>query len=89
MDRPRITVKAAGPMRSRPGRRDFIRATIEERDGAWWATLAGEQTSGHLLPQARAHVLAVVPEENAEMNEGDSMQAWLLRWPDPIDGGHA
>lgn len=89
MDRPRITVKAAGPMRSRPGRRDFIRATIEERDGAWWATPAGEQTSGHLLPQARAHVLAVVPEENAEMNEGDSMQAWLLRWPDPIDGGHA
>jgi molybdopterin molybdotransferase len=89
MDRPQIAVKAATPMASRSGRRDFIRVTLELRAGVWWATPAGGQTSGHLLPQSRAHALAIIPEENAQMNEGNTMQALVLRWPQSLHGGNA
>jgi len=82
LDRPRIPVRTAEAIESRVGRTDFIRATIERRGDAWWASACGEQISGHLTPQSRAHVLAVVPEELARVEPGTALEALVLRWPD-------
>ncbi|OGF17857.1 MAG: hypothetical protein A2W00_12725 [Candidatus Eisenbacteria bacterium RBG_16_71_46] len=82
LDRPRIPVRATEAIHSRAGRTDFIRATIERRGDAWWALACGEQISGHLTPQSRAHVLAVVPEEMARVEAGAALEAIVLRWPD-------
>jgi molybdopterin molybdotransferase len=82
-DRPTVTVKAGTRIESRAGRTDFVRATLAYRDGAWWARPAGEQISGHLGPQSRAHALLIVPEAAEELAAGDSAMAWVLRWPDP------
>jgi molybdopterin molybdotransferase len=83
LDRPRIRVKAAERIESRPGSVDFVRCTIEPRDDGWWAKPAGAQVSGHLAPQSRAHVLLVVPSGVAALELGESAEALVLRWPDP------
>ena len=83
VERPRLQVRAAAPIPSRVGRTDFVRAQLAWRDGAWWATEAGPQVSGHLRPQSQAHALVIVPEEAASLDRGAPAEAILLRWPGP------
>jgi molybdopterin biosynthesis enzyme len=66
---------------SRAGRADFVRCTLAWRDGLLWATPAGEQVSGHLAPQSRAHALVVVPEAAGALHEGEAAEALVLRLP--------
>lgn len=81
LDRPRVSARLDAPVASRPGRTDFVRATLEWRDEGWWARPAGNQASGHLTPQSRAHALLVIPEEVAGLSPGDRAEAWVLRLP--------
>ncbi len=82
LDRPRVAVRAAVDIESRVERTDFVRVTLEQREGGWWATPAGDQVSGHLAPQSRAHALLVVPAAAARLAAGEAAEALLLRWPD-------
>ena len=82
LDRPRLEVRAAETIGSRAGRTDFPRATLAWRDGAWWATPTGEQVSGHLVPQSRAHALVVIPGDVESLARGERAEALLLRWPE-------
>ncbi len=82
LDRPRIDVKAAAAIESREGRTDFVRVTLERRDGAWWANPAGAAVSGHLSPQSRAHALLLVPMAARQIAVGENAQAFLWRWPE-------
>ncbi len=82
LDRPRLPVRAAARIESRAGRTDFVRVTLERRGEAWWAMQAGDQVSGHLTPQSRAHALLIVPEEAKTLEEGELAEALLLRWPE-------
>jgi molybdopterin molybdotransferase len=81
LDRPRLPARAAADIESRRGRTDFVRVTLEPRGGEWWATPTGEQISGHLAPQSRAHALFVVPAAAERLAKGDAADALLLRWP--------
>ena len=81
LERPRIEVRAQVAFESRAGRTDFVRATLERRDGALWASPAGEQVSGHLSPQSRAHALVVIPDEYQGLSPGEPAEALILRWP--------
>jgi molybdopterin molybdotransferase len=83
LDRPRLAVRAQTDIASRVGRTDFVRVTLEDRQGAWWAAPAGEQVSGHLAPQSRAHALLVIPAAADRLAAGEAAEAWVLRWPDP------
>ncbi|HEX5633312.1 MAG TPA: molybdopterin-binding protein, partial [Gemmatimonadales bacterium] len=82
LDRPRVPVRVAEPVESRAGRTDFVRATLEWRDGELWAMPAGAQLSGHLLPQALAHALLVVPESADRLLSGEGAEAFVLRLPE-------
>src|SRR5262249_36585993 len=82
LERPRLPVRAAARLDSRAGRADFVRVTLERRGEAWWATPAGDQVSGHVTPQSRAHALLVVPEETTGLEEGQPADVMLLRWPE-------
>ena len=79
LDRPRIEVRAAERIESREGRTDFVRVSLEWRDGGWWAKPCGAQVSGHLGPQSRAHALLVA---EARLEPGDRAGALVLRWPE-------
>ena len=82
LDRPRVPVRAAEPITSRVGRTDFARVTLEWRDRELWARLAGDQVSGHLAPQSRAHALLLLTDEVAALAPGESAEALMLRWPE-------
>jgi molybdopterin molybdotransferase len=82
LDRPRVAVRAAVDIESHAERTDFVRVTLARREGGWWAAPAGEQVSGHLAPQSRAHALLVIPASVARLGAGDPADALLLRWPD-------
>jgi len=81
IDRPRLRVHTAHAIPSRAGRTDFVRVTLAVEGGAWRASEAGPQVSGHLMPQARAHALLVVPEGVARLETGEEADVLLLRWP--------
>jgi molybdopterin molybdotransferase len=81
LDRPRAPVRLLRDVESRAGRTDFVRCTLAWRDGTLWAAPAGEQVSGHLAPQSRAHALVVVPEAAARLREGEAAEALVLRLP--------
>ena len=81
LDRPRVPVRAAVAIGSVAGRTDFVRVVLEWRDGALWAAPAGEQTSGHMTPQSRAHALLVVPEDAERLEPGERAEALVLRLP--------
>jgi len=82
LDRPHIEANAAVEIESREGRTDFVRVTLERRDGAWWARPAGAPVSGHVAPQSRAHALLVIPDAARRLAPGESSRALLLRWPE-------
>lgn len=81
LDRPRAPVRLARDVPSKSGRTDFVRCTLAWRGGALWASPAGEQVSGHLAPQSRAHALVVVPEAAEGLREGEAAEALVLRLP--------
>jgi molybdopterin molybdotransferase len=81
LDRPRVPVRIAAAVESRAGRTDFLRATLEWRDGALWAAPAGPQLSGYLTPQSRAHGLLVVPEAVERLEAGAAAEAFVWRLP--------
>jgi len=81
LDRPRAPVRLARDVESKEGRTDFVRCTLAWREGALWAMPAGEQVSGHLAPQSRAHALVVVPEAVPRLPEGEAAEALVLRLP--------
>jgi molybdopterin molybdotransferase len=81
LDRPRLIVHAGEAFPSRAGRTDFVRVVLERRGETLWANAAGDQISGHLVPQSRAHALLIVPEERAALAANDNAEALLLRWP--------
>jgi molybdopterin molybdotransferase len=82
IDRPRVAVRAAVDIESRVERTDFVRVTLDRHQGEWWASPAGDQVSGHLAPQSRAHALLVIPAAAARVAAGDGGEALLLRWPE-------
>jgi molybdopterin molybdotransferase len=81
IERPRIEARAAEVFGSREGRTDFIRVTLEWKGGEWWARSAGDQVSGHLAPQSRAHALLEIPEGASALEIGENARAIVLRWP--------
>ncbi len=85
LDRPRVPVRVAVDVESRASRTDFVRATLEWRDGSLWASPAGTQLSGHLAPQSRAHALLVVPEEADRLVSGAAAEAFVWRLPSGVD----
>ncbi len=82
LERPSATVRAATAFESRAGRTDFVRATLERRAGELWASPVGDQVSGHLTPQSRAHALVVIPDDRERLEPGAPATALILRWPE-------
>lgn len=55
------------------GRREFLRAKVEWRDGAYHAALTGAQGSGILTSMVQADGLMVLEEERTVINPGDKV----------------
>ncbi|MBI2849372.1 MAG: molybdopterin molybdotransferase MoeA [Chloroflexi bacterium] len=62
------------------GRRFFVRAVVEKRNGKYFARMAGSQGSGVLTTMAAANGLAVIPEDVALARAGCLVTVQMLEW---------
>ncbi|MFC1964904.1 gephyrin-like molybdotransferase Glp [Chloroflexota bacterium] len=65
-------------------RRIYTRAIVEKRDGQYFARLTGAQGSGILTSMSLANGLAIVPEDKAEVKEGEVVQVMMLDWNEEV-----
>ena len=75
--RPTVKVRLAEAIES-DGRESYLRAVLEERDGALAARLTGHQGSGNLLSLVQANALLIVPAGVKSLAIGDQLEAWML-----------
>ena len=59
-------------------RRHYVRVSLEERGGALYAALTGEQGSGILYSMVKADGLAVIPEEWDHVPAGTRVRVLLF-----------
>lgn len=78
--KPTITAISESRLENTDGRRIFIRATVTERGGEYYARSTGPQGSGILTSMSRANGLLIVPEDAKVINKGDRAQVQMLDW---------
>lgn len=80
---PRVTAlpgRAAVPLTKAEGKRHFLRASVEVRDGAWWATPLPNQSSGALSSALGAtHLISLAPEVT-EVPAGSEISLLPVQW---------
>ncbi|HLW70402.1 MAG TPA: gephyrin-like molybdotransferase Glp [Candidatus Binataceae bacterium] len=75
---PRLAVRCAVEIRLADGLTEFVRVTLERRDGELYATPTGNQSSGVLSSLARADALLIGPAELTVLKPGDQATVLLL-----------
>lgn len=75
-----LPARTAVPLRKAAGLRHFLRAQVESRDGALWATPLATQSSGVLRSSSRATHLLVIPEDVTQLAPGDPVGLVPLHW---------
>jgi molybdopterin molybdotransferase len=78
-ERPAFRVRSASVFRKRPGRREFLRGTLFQKEGEWHVSVPAEQGSGILRSMVESNCLVVLPEESAGMAEGDYVEVHPYR----------
>jgi molybdopterin molybdotransferase len=73
-----VTAHLAHPVKTQPGRTEFIRVLLTHSDAGYIVNATGTQSSGVLLSMARADGLMVVPADCAGLAEGDQVTVQLL-----------
>ena len=78
LTKPTVQATLAEDVKTRAGFRHFLRVILEKEHGRYLAHLTGGQGSGILLSMVRAHGLAVIPEAEAGLRAGSTVQVMLL-----------
>ncbi|MBI2831205.1 MAG: molybdopterin molybdotransferase MoeA [Chloroflexi bacterium] len=78
--KPTIEATLEDSIVNRDGRRIFARAIIGRRNGKYYAGLTGPQGSGILTSMSLANGLAIVPEDRARMEAGETVRVMMLDW---------
>ncbi len=64
-----------------PGRKYFLRAWVEFKDGCYWAKTTGPQGSGILRSMSLANALIIIPERTGEIKAGEKVRVQLWDYP--------
>lgn len=78
IERPRVRAVTSKSLSSPPGKRSFLRVTLEVRKGAYVVTPVGGSGSHLLAGMAQATALAVVPEEIERVPAGEAVEVLVL-----------
>ena len=78
--KPTITAVLDEPIHNGDSRRVFARAVVRQENGAYRASLTGDQGSNLLTSMARANGLAVCPEDIPVKEAGETVQVPMLDW---------
>ena len=74
----RIPARLAHGVRHTPGRREYQRGVVAERDGQLVVAATGDQSSNRLATFDGANCLIEVPEDRSHMQRGDAVLILLL-----------
>ena len=77
-ERPSVEAALVDGMKSKDGRRHFVRVRVEEKDGAYQARLTGDQGSGRLSTMVEANGLPIIPEEGSSAPPGSKGRVMML-----------
>jgi molybdopterin molybdotransferase len=77
-ERPMVRVITEDRLVNPDGRRFLARAVVRERDGRYYASLTGSQSSGVLTSMALANALVICPEDQATVEPGDEADAMVM-----------
>lgn len=81
LDRPRVEVTLTDGVRHSPGRREYARCVVWQKEGSFRARTTGSQGSGVLTSMLGANGLLVIPEESEGFEAGDAAKAILTDLP--------
>ena len=73
-----LRARLAEAQHKKPGRLHFVRVCLEQRDGEWWATSTGNQSSGVMRSMAMADGLMIFPLEATEIGAGEPVTVQVL-----------
>jgi len=76
--RPTVEATLMDGIARKDGRRHYVRVRVEDRDGAYFAHLTGEQGSGILSSMVEANGLAIVPEDWSKAPPGSRVRVMML-----------
>lgn len=71
---PRIRMTVRGSYHKKPGRTEFLRASLACEEGKEIAVLLPNQSSGAVTSFAEADVLAILPTDAAAVHDGDTLE---------------
>jgi len=80
LSKPMVEAVLEEPVVNTDGRRVYLRAIVEKRDGQYFARLTGPQGSGILTSMSLANGLVIIPEDRKEVKAGETVQALMLDW---------
>jgi len=83
--KPEVTAVLHGGADNRDGRRCYYRAVVRKINGTWHADLTGPQGSGILTSMALANGLVIVPEDVAELKDGETVRVQMLDWTEDME----
>ncbi len=75
---PLLQARCESPMRKKPGRTEYQRGILSQKDGAWTVRLTGAQGSGILRSMAEANCFIVLGHEQGSVKAGDTVQVMVL-----------
>ena len=77
-DLPLVQARCESPMRKKPGRTEYQRGILTQKDGAWTVKLTGSQGSGILRSMAEANCFIVLGHEQGSVQAGDVVQVMVM-----------
>ncbi len=83
LERPLIPVILQDEIKS-DGRESYIRAVVERTADGYIGTTTGGQGSHMMTSLVKANALLIVPEGVKTVYAGETMQAWMLDWPEYV-----
>ena len=75
---PLLRAKSQAPMRKKPGRTEFQRGILEQRNGEWSVRSTGAQGSGILRSMSEANCFIVLGHEQGAVAAGDYVDVMLM-----------
>ena len=78
--KPTITAVLDDPIHNGDNHRVYARAVVRRENGAYRASLTGDQGSNLLTSMARANGLAICPEDLPVKEAGETVQVQMLDW---------
>lgn len=76
--RPLVTATLKEGIRKKPGRVNFLRVAVEEKDGRYIAWSPGKQDTGYLKTLLLADGIAVIPKEAEDLKAGDQVEVQII-----------